>query len=81
MWAMPSRTVKLTPLSPRSLSIVVAMKREQARQIERARAAEIAAVVAELVDDVDANITLEWMWHHAQGLPNLWAICPLASSL
>ena len=57
------------------------MEREQARQIEWARAAEIVAVVAELVDDVDANITLEWMWYHARGLPNPWAICPLASSL
>ena len=63
--------VKLTPLSPG----------EHARQIEQARAAEVAVVVAELVDDVDANITLEWMWHHAQGLPNPWAICPFASSL
>jgi hypothetical protein len=68
---MPSRAVKLTPLS----------SGEHARQIEQARAVEVAAVVAELVDDVDANIMLEWMWHHAQGLPNPWAICPLASSL
>ena len=57
---MPSRTVKLTPLSPG----------EYALQIEQARAVEVAAVVAELVDDVVATITLEWMWHRAQGLPN-----------
>ena len=61
----------MTPLSPG----------EHARQIEQARVVEVATVVAELVDDADANITLEWMWHHVHGLPNPWAICPLASSL